>query len=145
LDGGETWTPSVKVTDKPSLFTGAETWVAAAAGGGGRGRGGADTARSGGASVSLSGRLAYAGFTFAPGHNGAFAADAAGGFHPAWIDYRNGMAQLWTATVQVRGVVAMNGGGDLAELANLSGRVNLETVNTSYDRQSNKLTFHTVL
>ena len=148
LDGGETWTPSVKVTDKPSLFGGTETWIAQAGGGGGGGRGrggGADTARSGGAVVQLAGRLSYANFTFAPGHNGAFVADAAGGFHPAWIDYRNGNAQLWTATVHVRGVVAMNGGGDLAEMANLSGRVTLETINTGYDRQTNRLTFRTVL
>ena len=45
----------------------------------------------------------------------------------------------------VNGVVAVNGGGDLAELANLSGRVNLETIATSYDRQTNRLTFRTVL
>jgi hypothetical protein len=149
LDGGETWTPSVKITDKASSFGSAtETWSAQAGGGGGgggRGRGGADTARSGGAVVSLSGRLSYANFTFAPGHNGAFVADAAGGFHPAWIDYRNGMAQLWTATVWVKGPVAVNGGGDLAGLTNLSSRVALETVNTSYDRQTNRLTFKTVL
>ncbi|MDB4873985.1 MAG: hypothetical protein JWM41_431 [Gemmatimonadetes bacterium] len=149
LDGGETWTPSVKITDKPSLFGGmSETWVAAAGGGGGgggRGRGGADTARSGGAVVSLAGRLSYANFTFAPGHNGAFTADAAGAFHPAWIDYRNGMAQLWTATVRVTGAVAVNGGGDLAGLSNLSSRVALETISTSYDRQANRVTFRTVL
>ena len=148
LDGGETWTPSVKVTDKPSVFGGPnETWIAASGGGGGgRGRGGgADSARSGGSMVQLAGRLSYANFTFAPGHNGAFTADAAGGFHPAWIDYRNGIAQLWTTTVKVNGVVAMNGGGDLADLSNLSGRVTLETINTSYDRKTNQLTFRTVL
>jgi hypothetical protein len=39
----------------------------------------------------------------------------------------------------------MNGGGDLAEMANLSGRVTLETISTGYDRQTNRLTFHTVL
>jgi hypothetical protein len=150
LDGGETWTPSVKITDKPSLFGGPnEVWLAQGGGGGGGGRGrgggGADSARSGGPVVSLAGRLSYANFTFAPGHNGAFAADAAGGFHPAWIDYRNGTAQLWTTNVHVSGVVAVNGGGDLAELSNLSGRVNLETIATSYDRQTNRLTFRTVL
>jgi hypothetical protein len=149
LDGGETWGPSAKITDKPSVFGGAtETWLAQGGGGGGgrgRGGGGADSARSGGPVVSLAGRLSYANFTFVPGHNGAFAADAAGGFHPAWIDYRNGNAQLWTTTVHVSGVVAVNGGGDLAELANLSGRVNLETIATSYDRQTNRLTFRTVL
>lgn len=151
LDGGETWTPSVKVTDRPSVFGGAnETWIAqAGAGGGGGGRGGrggaGDAERSGGAIVSLAGRLSYASFTFAPGHNGAFTADAAGGFHPAWIDYRNGMAQLYTATVRVNGLVAMNGGGDLTDLANLSSHVTLQTLSTSYDRATNRLTFHTVL
>src|SRR6185312_277153 len=144
LDGGETWTPSVKVTDKPSIFGGNETWSAqAGGGGGGGGRGGRISDDD--AMVQLAGRLSYANFTFAPGHNGAFAADAAGGFHPAWIDYRNGTAQLYTATVHVNGVVAMNGGGDLTDLANLSGRVTLETIATSYDRASNRLTFHTVL
>jgi hypothetical protein len=147
MDGGETWAPSVKVTDKASQFGDiAETWVAQpGAAGGGRGRGGADSSRSGGAMVSLAGRLSYANFTFAPGHNGAFSADAAGAFHPAWIDYRTGMPQLWTATVKVRGAVAINGGGDLAGMSNLSSRVALETINTSYDRQSNRLTFRTVL
>jgi len=95
--------------------------------------------------VSLSGRLSYANFTFAPGHNGAFAADAAGGFHPSWIDYRNGMAQLWTATVWVKGPVAINGGGGLEGMSNLSSRIALETIGTSYDRQTNRLTFRTVL
>ena len=149
LDGGETWGPSVKVTDKASVFgTPTEAWVAAAGGGGGgrgRGGGGPDSARSGGAVVQLAGRLSYANFTFAPGHNGAFTADAAGGFHPAWIDYRNGAAQLWTTTITVRGPVAVNGGGDLSTLSNLSGRVNLETIGTSYDRTTNRLTFRTVL
>jgi hypothetical protein len=149
LDGGETWTPSVKITDKPSQFGGpTESWYAQAGGGGGGGRGGrggADTARSGGAMVSLSGRLSFANFTFAPGHNGAFVADAAGGFHPAWIDYRNGMAQLWTTTVWVKGPVAVNGGGGLEGMSNLSSRLALETISTNYDRQTNRLTFKTRL
>jgi hypothetical protein len=155
LDGGDTWTPSVKVTDKPSVFGGSEVWNAPGRGGGGaggggrggRGGGGADTssARSGGSVVSLSAGLSYANFTFAPGHNGAFAADAAGDFHPAWIDYRTGMAQLWTASVHVDGKVAKNGGGDLADLADLSNRVNLTILNTTYDRITNRLTFHTRL
>jgi hypothetical protein len=148
LDGGETWRPSVKITDKPSLFGGAtETWNAQPGGGGGGrgGRGGGDAERSGGAIVSLSGRLSYANFTFAPGHNGAFVADAAGGFHPAWIDYRNGMAQLWTATVSVKGLVAVNGGAGLESMSNLSSRLALQTISTTYDRQTNRLTFKTVL
>jgi len=84
-------------------------------------------------------------FSFSPGHNGAFAADAAGAFHPMWIDNRTGVYQVWTATVTVKGLVARNGGADLGELADLSSRVSLQVVTTSYDRQSNRLTFHTRL
>ncbi len=161
FDGGDTWTPSVKVNDKPTVFGSSVVWNApgrsGGGGGGGRGGGGgggrggrgggADTSasRSGGSVVSLSAGLSYANFTFAPGHNGAFAADASGDFHPAWIDYRTGMAQLWTSTVKVNGTVARNGGGDLAELADLSNRVSLVILGTSYDRNTNRLTFHTRL
>jgi len=152
LDGGDTGSPTVKVADKPTVFGANETWNAPARGGGGGGGrggrgGGADTssARSGGSVVSLSAGLSYANFTFAPGHNGAFAADAAGDFHPAWIDYRNGMAQMWTASIHVDGKVARHGGGDLADLADLSNRVSLTVLSTSYDRATNRLTFHTRL
>jgi len=143
LDGGETWSPSVKVNDKPSVFGGNEPWVAASGGGGGgapAGRGAADSLKSGGRVISLNARLSNANFTFAPGHNGAFAADAAGGFHPMWVDTRSGMYQVWTATVTVAGQVARNGGGDLANLADLSARTNVDVVKSSYDRQTNRLT-----
>ncbi|MGH7668373.1 MAG: sialidase family protein [Gemmatimonadaceae bacterium] len=150
LDGGETWSPSVKVTDKPTTFASDQLhWLAAGragngAGGGRAGRGGgeAPAARSGGRVVSLSANLAYASFTFAPGHNGAFVADAEGDFHPAWIDYRTGIAQLYTARVHVDGTVARNGGGDLADLSDLSGTVSLQLVRTSIDQKTDRVTFH---
>jgi hypothetical protein len=98
--------------------------------------------RSGGRTVSLTANLAYAGFTFAPGHNGAFVADANGDFHPEWIDYRTGNAQLETARVHIDGTVARNGGGDLAGLTDLSGTVSLQLVSTDIDRKSGRVTFH---
>jgi hypothetical protein len=153
LDGGETWTPSVKVTEQPTAWGGKEVWFASGrgGGGGGGGRGGgrggrggeADSARSGGSVVSLAGSLNN--FSFSPGHNGAFAADAAGAFHPMWIDNRSGPYQVWTATVRVNGKAARNGGGELADLADLSSRVSLQVLNTTYDRETNRLTFHTRL
>ncbi len=136
LDGGETWQPSVKVTDKATAFGGNEVWVAA-----GNSRTAGNAARSGGRYVGLSARLSNAGFTFAPGHNGAFVADANGVFHPMWIDYRTGVAQVFTAPVTVNARVALNGGGDLAELHDLSGTVSLQLTKTSYDRRNNRLTF----
>ncbi len=150
LDGGETWSPSVKVTDRPTTFADDQlNWLAAgragAGGAGGRGgRGGGDALaeRSGGRTVSLSAGLAYASFTFAPGHNGGFVADAAGDFHPEWIDYRTGIAQIETARVHVDGAVARNGGGDLADLSDLSGTVTLQLIKTEIDRKTDRVTFH---
>ncbi len=146
LDGGDTWSPSVKITDQPTTFAPDQLhWVAAGrAGNGAEGRGRGREARgerSGGRVVSLAANLAYAGFTFAPGHNGAFVADAAGDFHPAWIDYRTGIAQLWTARVHVDGTVARNGGGDLADLTDLSGAVSLQLLNTAIDQKTDRVTF----
>src|SRR5262249_56844730 len=52
LDGGDTWSPSTKVTDQPTVFGATETWNASGrggAGGGGRGgRGGGGAGSSGG-------------------------------------------------------------------------------------------------
>src|SRR5207245_3409187 len=33
-------------------------------------------------------------------------ADAEGSFHPDWIDFRNGVGQMWTTTIDVTGAVA---------------------------------------
>ncbi len=152
LDGGDTWGPSVKINDKPTTFADDQlTWLAAgragAGGAGGRGgrggRGGeAGAERSGGRTVSLSAGLADASFTFAPGHNGGFVADAAGDFHPEWIDYRTGVAEIETARVHVDGTVGRNGGGDLADLSDLSGTVTLQLVSTEVDKKTNRVVFH---
>jgi hypothetical protein len=147
LDGGDTWTPSQRITEKPTVFGGTEQWVVSVGGGAPAVRGGrgpdADSLRSGGRFASISGTLNN--FTFSPGHNGAFSADAAGGFHPVWIDNRTGLYQMWTTTLKVDGTVARNGGGVLAELADLTGCVTLQVVSTDYDRPSNRLTFTTRL
>jgi len=42
---------------------------------------------------------------FNSGDTAGLAADAAGGFHPAWIDNRTGTHQVWTTSVSVRGMV----------------------------------------
>ena len=55
------------------------------------------------------------------------------------------MAQMWTASIHVDGKVARHGGGDLADLADLSNRVALTVLSTSYDRATNRLTFRTRL
>jgi hypothetical protein len=69
LDGGETWLPSVRVTDVASTF---------------------ELRKPGSARIAL-------------GDTAGLAADAAGGFHPVWIDGRTGVRQVFTATVRVKG------------------------------------------
>jgi hypothetical protein len=72
LDGGDTWLPSVRVTDVPSLM----------------------------ALDNPSWKLGK-GFSYV-GETAGLAADAAGDFHPAWVDKRTGLLQLFTATVSVK-------------------------------------------
>jgi hypothetical protein len=74
LDGGDTWLPSVLVTDVPSR-------IALDKPSGNLGKDGRD--------------LCYLGET------AGLTADAAGDFHPAWIDKRTGVQQVFTAKVSV--------------------------------------------
>ncbi len=64
LDGGQTFLPSVRVTDVSSIVR----------------------------FESMKGR----------GHTAALAADAAGIFHPVWVDNRTGVLQVWSAAVSVK-------------------------------------------
>jgi len=75
LDGGDTWLPSVRVTDVPSLM----------------------------ALDNPSWKLGKDGKDFSyPGETAGLTADAAGDFHPAWVDKRTGLLQLFTARVSVK-------------------------------------------
>jgi hypothetical protein len=65
LDGGETWLPSIRITDVPSPVALNESFSA-------------------------------------HGDTSGLAADAAGDFHPAWVDKRTGTMQVFTAKVSVR-------------------------------------------
>jgi hypothetical protein len=69
LDGGQTWLPSVRVTDVASTF---------------------DLQRGKRVQNTL-------------GDTAGLAADAAGSFHPVWIDNRTGVRQVFTATVRLNG------------------------------------------
>jgi BNR repeat-like domain len=73
LDGGETWLPSVRVTDVASTF---------------------ELRKPGSKRGSFQTIL---------GDTAGLAADVAGGFHPVWIDNRTGVRQVFTATVRVKG------------------------------------------
>lgn len=40
------------------------------------------------------------------GDTAGIVADSVGSFHPVWIDYRNGVGEIWTTTIDVAGTVA---------------------------------------
>jgi hypothetical protein len=139
LDGGETFLPSVRVSSTANNFGAAEIWPVKAAvsgggepvRGGGEGRGGSLASQ---ASRPLAVRVAVDGFFFSPGHTSGFVADAAGVFHPIWTDNRTGVSQLWTAPVTVASEAVRNGSKDLAGLDDITSKVTLDIVETTYDR-----------
>jgi BNR/Asp-box repeat len=74
MNGGDTWQPSVRVTDVPSASAlDKPNWK--------MGKDGKD-------------------FTY-PGETAGLTADAAGDFHPAWVDKRTGVLQVFTAKISV--------------------------------------------
>jgi hypothetical protein len=67
------------------------------------------------------------------GHTAGLAADAGGQFHAVWVDNRTGLHQLWGASIDVTGQVALLGGPMVAELDDASARVELALGATTYD------------
>jgi len=148
LDGGDTWTPSVRVSEKPNIFSPYEkvfTWASVVHSGADSGaievgpehEGSIDKEQGRDAahvSFALQGRQFYA------GDYAGLAADAAGTFHAFWVDNRTGLAQIWTAPIVVEGKAIRNGSAGLAELNDVSGAVELMIVSTYYDRTSNVAT-----
>jgi len=60
--------------------------------------------------------------------------------HPVWIDNRDGVAQMWTTKIRVDGRAVANGDASLSSLTDVTGRVALELINMSYDKQSSTVT-----
>jgi len=123
LDGGETWQPSVRVSQSPKTFENRGTLPIT----GGVWRGGAGV-------LSLNVRRYE---WLAGGHTAGMTADANGIFHPFWVDNRTGLSQIWTAPVVVRGTVAKNGSLDLAQLDDVSSSTMLELSDCNYDNANN--------
>jgi len=139
LDGGETFVPSVRVSEAASAFGSSDRWtVLASSSGGGRKPSGVPDAKAPGGPISVN--LALNGFEFNGGHTAGIAVDASGVFHPLWIDNRTGLAQVWTAPVSVTGRAVKNGSPDLASLDDVSPKVELVVTATDFDRKSNRVT-----
>src|ERR1051325_6258221 len=116
LDGVETFSTSVPLTEFANAYTPSMSWDV--------------TGRGTGNSINVGLDL----FFTSAGHTNGLAADADGSFHPTWIDNHTGVPQLWTARVTVNGAVSKNGAADVANLDDISKSVILETSNVKYDR-----------
>jgi len=75
LDGGKTWEPSIRISEKTTLFA----------------------MKSRSASQLEKRRARYH-----AGHTSGLCSDANGVFHALWIDARTGVRQVWTATITMQ-------------------------------------------
>ncbi|MEO8430653.1 MAG: sialidase family protein [Acidobacteriota bacterium] len=141
FDGGETFEPSVRVSEAPNAYTNLARWpIMASASGGGA----ASAAPESEAEPESPGSHPKSGeieiqfgldsFFYNGGDTAGMAVDAGGDFHPFWVDNRTGLPQVWTAVVAVAGQAVRNGSPELAALENVTGSVRLELTNVVHDR-----------
>lgn len=134
VDGGETFLPSAKVSEKAFTHSDDGQWVLNGYSQGGGHRSPWNPAISGGA---LQIQLAETAISHHyGGQTAGLSADASGGFHPFWIDNRTGTPQVWTATVKVNASAVRNGSAELSDLDDLSEKFVLRIERPHYDRQS---------
>ncbi len=120
LDGGETFTPSVQVSEEPRVFDQNELWTIK----------GLTQSPRGGTKRLLVVRDEW----LRGGDTAGLTADANGVFYPLWIDNRTGLGQVWTAPVTVQGKVTKHGEPNLAMLEDVTAQVEIEVVGSSFDR-----------
>lgn len=136
LDGGETFLPSIKVSEAPHEHRDGERLPIFVRSFGEAGRFPSTTITT---SIELDEGEARGGDT------AGMAADANGRFHAVWVDNRTGILQLWTATVSVTGSGIQNGSGELAALTDVTPRVMLDYADTSYDPETGTVSFDATL
>jgi hypothetical protein len=128
LDGGETFSASVPVTDAIDAYPRTTPLDI-----GGFGNTDRDHAL-----VSLG--FYVDPFFVAGGHTSGLAVDSNGTFYPTWIDNHAGVSQLWTAAVRVQGAVVKHGAPDLAPLDDVSKSVAVELARPKFDATAGTLT-----
>jgi hypothetical protein len=130
LDGGETFSPSTRVSTSDHDPSRSKQLVLL------------PRVRRGGASESSSivADITVHGHGYTAGEYGGLTASADGIFHPLWMDNRTGVPQLWTASVRVEGRVVRHGSDKLADLRDITPRVALEMLNVRYDQSRGVVT-----
>jgi hypothetical protein len=124
LDGGGTWSPSVRLSEKPMAPPAGErptSWTFSRT-----------TAARGAFPATVSGEVRFNDWLDG-GHTAGLAADAGGQFHAVWVDNRTGRHQLWGSSIDVMGQVAPLGGAMVADLSDAGAKVELAFGATTYD------------
>lgn len=125
LDGGETWTPSVRVSEAPCTFGGNERLQMT---------GRIDHPAGSPLELGLWNRI-----RFDSGDTAGLVADSTGSFHAFWIDNRTGISQVWTAPIVVAGAVLKNGAAELAGLDDITDSVEATVVHSTFDIHTGNL------
>jgi hypothetical protein len=136
-DGGQSFSPSVKVSSAPNRYGGGELWPTegSASGGGTRTNPDAPPAKT-----PLTLAITVNQFFYSSGHTSGLLVTADGVFHPLWEDNRTGVSQLWTAPVSVRAAAVQHGALELASMTDVTDRVTANLTQTSYDRATGTIT-----
>ena len=139
-DGGETFSPSVRVSEaKSTSHEGQALPIMAHSEGGGsqrpRGRGGNIRMEIGPQWIDF----------LAAADTGGMAADGEGIFHALWVDDRTGVPQLWTSAVSVAGAALRHGSTELAALADVTQKIAVVFDDTAYDPATKIATVHVSL
>ncbi len=124
LDGGETFMPSVRVSEQSGETDERQQWLVK----------GVTQASQGNPARLILVREAE----LRPGDTAGLAADANGIFHPLWIDNRTSIRQVWTAPVTVKGQVVKHGDESAAKLDDVTSKIDLDVVGASFDRSKNE-------
>jgi hypothetical protein len=131
LDGGETFLPSVVVSEQPEQVHATDPIFTSAA---------ATRDKS-----FIDVTIRSLGFQFGGGDWAGLTTSANGDFHPYWVDNRTGVLQAWTAPVHVEGRAAKHGDEQLAALDDLTSTVGLEVTDSDFDPATGSTTFKAAL
>jgi hypothetical protein len=128
LDGGDTWLPSVRISSAAKTYIEGERTTLTST---------ASIESSGSAKVA---RVSIGRRDWAEGgHTSGLAADGNGRFQAVWVDDRTGLHQMWGTTITVGGMVAKNGGGELASYTDITSKAQVVLVGTNYDERGKRI------
>ena len=119
LDGGETFLPSVKVSQAPSSFQVPKLTLS-----------GPRVGHRESFVIGVNFRQ------FSAGDTSGLTASPDGVFHALWVDNRTGVPQVWTAPVMVAAHAVRNGSNELAPLKDVGDRATLLLGRPIYDREN---------